>query len=160
VPARSKLRFGNNLQEHWGRFLFIDAAAHLERFGEHLQFRQEQCKIKIAGPFDASFTRRPSSLLVPVRLLSSREGRGLTLPSSGPAYGGPLKSNVRALAVGTLHRRPSVPRRVYVHGVARHSVHASTSTVAERCAPMQRTISFAAKPDCDATRRVRSAPHS
>jgi len=43
--------------------------------------------------------------------------RRLTLPSSGPAYGGPLKSNVRALSMNSLRRSSSLPRRVFVHGL-------------------------------------------
>jgi hypothetical protein len=42
---------------------------------------------------------------------------GLTLPSSGPAYGRPLKSNVRPLSMSPLRRSSSLPRRVFVHGL-------------------------------------------
>jgi len=43
--------------------------------------------------------------------------RGLTLPSSGRAFGTPLKSNVRALSLSTLRRCSSLPQRVFVHGL-------------------------------------------
>ena len=42
---------------------------------------------------------------------------GLTLPSSGPAFGRPLKSNVRALSMNSLRRGSSLPRRVFAHGL-------------------------------------------
>ena len=42
---------------------------------------------------------------------------GLTLPSSGPAYGGPLKSNVSALSMSPLRLCSLLPRRVFVHGL-------------------------------------------
>jgi hypothetical protein len=55
-------------------------------------------------------------------LCAPRKTRRLTLPSSGPAYGGPLKSNVRALVLNWVCFRFAAVRRVSVHELAR--IHA------------------------------------
>ena len=80
------------------RSLSIRAASDSECPFRHRQFGQEKCKFKRFKSVHTVSAEPRRLAWFSLATYPFREGHGLTLPSSGLAYGHPLKSNVRRIS--------------------------------------------------------------